>query len=109
MGVEDRLGIQSPGFPDDEPLKEKRLSDLTLRDLVRLVEGYVPAGADLGSTAERLVLEAAEKVAAHQVTVSEIDLPLLQAMWFSRWAEKHSPKNVPLSQTFSLPSTWPAS
>jgi hypothetical protein len=93
MGVEDRLGIQSPGIPDEEALSKKALPELTLRDLARLVRGCVPPGPDSEDRAERLVLEAAEKVAAKQVAMSEMDRPLLRALRLPRWAEKHGLTN----------------
>jgi hypothetical protein len=93
MGVEDSLGIKSPGIPDGDALARRPLSALTLRDLVRLVQEYVPAGPDSAATAQRLVLEAAEGVAAQRVAESELDRPLLQALRLPHWAEKHGRTN----------------
>jgi hypothetical protein len=92
MAVEDSLGTQSPPIPD-ESWDEKPVSELTLRDLVRAVHENVPLGRDSETAATRLVLKAAEKVAAHHVSASELDRPLSQALRLRTWAEKHGLTN----------------
>src|SRR5205823_11255850 len=57
MTVEDRLGIAYPGISDGETLASKPFPELTLRDLARLVGGYLSPGVDAEEAANRLVLE----------------------------------------------------
>lgn len=89
MGVEDCLGINYPGIPDGDALGSKPLPELTLRDLVRLVAGYAPPGADTDETASRVVLECAGQVAGRKVSASDMDRPLLEALQLPHWADKH--------------------
>jgi hypothetical protein len=80
MRVEDRLGLTTPSITDDEVLSSKGNLAPTLRDLARLVSGYVPSGAGAAENASRLVLEAAAEVAGRPVAASDMDRPLLQAL-----------------------------
>jgi hypothetical protein len=89
MGVEDRLGIATPGIPDGDALAAKPIPELTLRDLARLVGGYVPPEADPAEMASRLVLESAGQVAGREVSPADMDRPLLQALHIPHWADKH--------------------
>jgi hypothetical protein len=89
LGVEDSLGIATPGISDGEVLGSKPSSELTLRDLARLVSGHVGSGPNSDEMASRLVLEIAEQVAGRQVPPSNMDRRLLQALHVPHWADKH--------------------
>jgi hypothetical protein len=84
--VEDRLGVS---IADAEALdKAQRGADLTLRDLARLVSGYVPPGADSAWRALEVVLEAAATVARGVVAEADAERPLLEALRIPAWAAR---------------------
>jgi hypothetical protein len=87
MGVEDRLGITTPGIPDGEVFGTKPYVELTLRDLARSVAEHLQPSTDANQTAHRLVLESAENVAGRPVMASDFDRPLLRALGIPLWAE----------------------
>jgi hypothetical protein len=86
QGVEERLGIPSPGIPDGDVFGTKPPIEMTLLDLVRAVAGHVPPGVE----AFRLVLESAGEVAGHPVSPADMGLPILQALRVPHWAARHA-------------------
>lgn len=86
LGVEERLGIPSPGIPDGPVFGTKPHVELTLLDLVGAVAGHAPSEAE----ARRLVLESAGQVAGRPVSAADIGLPILQALHVPHWAQKHA-------------------
>ena len=86
LGVEDRLGILSPGIADGDVFGTKPHIELTLLDLVRAVAGNVPPGVE----ASGLVLESAVQVAGRPVSVAEMGLPILHALRVPHWATTHA-------------------
>jgi len=86
LGVEDRLGIPSPGIRDSEVFGTKPHVELTLLDLVRIVAGHVPSGTE----ASRLVLESAGQVVGRPVSAADLDLPILQALRVPHLAARHA-------------------
>jgi len=86
LGVEDRLGIPSPGIPDGDVFGTKALVELTLLDLVRAIAGHVPPGAE----ASGLVLESAEQVAGRPVSAIDMGRPILHALGIPHWSARHA-------------------
>jgi hypothetical protein len=93
LGVEDRLGIPSPGIPDGDVFGTKPHVELTLLDLVRAVAGHVPPEAD----ASGLVLASAEQVAGRPVLAADMGLPILHALRIPHWAARHAEPGSVLS------------
>lgn len=89
MGVEERLGIPSPGIADGEVFGTEPCVDLTLLDLVRVVAGHTTTMAE----ATGLVLESVGQVAGRPISAAEMGLPILQVFRVSQCAYFDTPKH----------------
>jgi hypothetical protein len=96
VSIEDKLGITT----NDTEICE-RLRTVTLRDIVRFIQQYLPQTTDVDQVAIQNVLEAARELVArsnaaraHELSVidtSSLDEPLLDSLYPNRWERTYPP------------------